>query len=805
MTGLTGTSTIGRVDESQTEPAHQIGSGWRGGPASLAATRALRSAWLPSIVVILITTVALKVYGVPVGTTLVFLVYLTLGISLPGTLLWRAAQRRSGWFVADVAAGSVLGYAVEVLVYIPARAVGAPLLVLVYPVATVTLFLSVRGLRRFWRGSGRAEDRTPVLWAWSVAVVFLIVLFWSCISFFRVHALAWPFMSAPDADSPFHLALIGEAKHHMPLMSPWLPDEPVFYHWFVYAEMAATSWVTGIEPQILLLRLSLLPMLAALAVLVAVIARRLTRQWWTGPAAAAATFLVLAPNPYPWPLHAWFSTFATSPYDDGSSFRLVLWTSPTHTFGTALFAGLVLVLIGIITGEERGPAQWALASGLTIAVMGAKATFLPILLAALLAVVAVHLVVSRRWHLSGLVAAALTLGCVLFAQFVLFGGASQGLAIDPLHQMRISGGPYTTGFTTAPNTPRWTLLLAAALTLLCWMSVWAGIGALFFKRRLLDPAITLLLGIGAAGMAGILLFGHEGGAEGWFLLSSRPYLSLASVVGVASITATRQMTWRVAAAMAGAGLLGAVVVRVERAFGSTSVPTMQTEGGARGVAIALVWPYLVLVLAVAAFAFLLWRSRRAQLRGIRFALVVSMLAGFGVFAAFDHVVDSARNAADRGWRNVRATGPYITWGTLEAGRWLRDHSNPDDLVATNAHCLPYPGTPAGRCDNRHFAMAAYSERRFLIEGWGFTNASHVYAKQTRTPLAYGGYWDAPRLADNDAVFTAPSAQTIGRLCGKYGVRWLFVDESVRGVSPNLGRFVALRFHTGRSAIYELPC
>jgi hypothetical protein len=47
-----------------------------------------------------------------------------------------------------------------------------------------------------------------------------------------------------------------EAKHHPPLVTPWLSTEPVYYHWPVYADMAVTSGITGIEPLLLLLRLS---------------------------------------------------------------------------------------------------------------------------------------------------------------------------------------------------------------------------------------------------------------------------------------------------------------------------------------------------------------------------------------------------------------------------------------------------------------------------------------------------------------------------------------------------------------------
>ena len=34
----------------------------------------------------------------------------------------------------------------------------------------------------------------------------------------------------------------------MPPQVPWVAGEPLQYHWYGYLHLAATSWVTGIEP-----------------------------------------------------------------------------------------------------------------------------------------------------------------------------------------------------------------------------------------------------------------------------------------------------------------------------------------------------------------------------------------------------------------------------------------------------------------------------------------------------------------------------------------------------------------------------
>ncbi|MFC7590121.1 hypothetical protein ACFQYP_45360 [Nonomuraea antimicrobica] len=175
----------------------------------------------------------------------------------------------------DLAAGLALGYAVEVLAYLPARAAGLPLLVLVPPVAVVGAFVCVPRLRRHWRGP-ELRERMPVWCAWLLAGIVAFLLAWSTMFLFRVP------MAAAYVDMPYHLALVGEVRHHVPPTLPSVLGERLSYHWFVYADLAATSWVTGIEPVTLVYRLATLPMAAATAVLVVVAGRRLGGSWGPG-------------------------------------------------------------------------------------------------------------------------------------------------------------------------------------------------------------------------------------------------------------------------------------------------------------------------------------------------------------------------------------------------------------------------------------------------------------------------------------------------------------------------------------------
>jgi len=750
----------------------------------------LRSGWLPAGLLLALTFAVLWYFEVSPGTTAIFCLYLTLGIVLPGTLWWRFFHRGRGSFVADVAAGLALGYIGEVFTYIGARVVGLPLLVLMWPLGTIAAFAAVPSLRHYWR-TGPDAERPPLLWRWSMTVLAGVTLLWS-VKFFRSYGLRYPYNSTPDTDSTFHLALLGEARHHMPMVVAWFTGEPLWYHWFVYPEMAATSWVTGIEPNVLLLRLSVLPMLMAFAVLVGLLARKVTGAWWTGVAGSALTLLVLSPHPYQWRLWEFYRNLAFSGLDDGSSLRLTAWTGPTQTFGALLFVPLMLVLVDLLR-ERRNPRGWLLFTLLLAGVMGGKATFLPLLFCGLLLVLTADLVFRRSLNRGALIALGITLGGLAFSQIVLFGGTSQGTELKPLTDMKTGGLGVTTGYSVGGDTGR--LLVLAALTVLAWAAIWGGLGGLL-RRRLPAAEITVLLGIGFSGIAATLLTGQSGDSQRFFVEAARPYLSVAAVAGLFALVPAGRLTRRTALHLIGALALGVVAVQAIQLTGSGSPPNLQSAGSYGSLTVAIVTPYIVLALLAGAFVIALMLARRPMIP----ALVVALLAGFGLNTSVQNFYLIAQESRQSGWRNVVHGTVIVSAGTEQAGRWLREHSSPDDLVATNAHCLMWDG----RCSDLHFSMTAYSERRMLVEGWGFTTTAHQQAAKLDTWVGYVPYWKPQILADNDAVFDAPSARSVALLRDHYRVRWLFVDETQSSVSPHLADFATERYRSGVCVVYELP-
>jgi hypothetical protein len=138
---------------------------------------------------------------------------------------------------------------------------------------------------------------------------------------------------------------------------------------------------------------------------------------------------------------------------------------------------------------------------------------------------------------------------------------------------------------------------------------------------------------------------------------------------------------------------------------------------------------------------------------------------------------------------------------IEAARWLRDHSDPNDLVATNLHCRPLPNR-GDVCDARHFWVSGYSERRMLVEGWAYTSKAIAVGVKLGTSDRTVPFWDPALLAANDAVFAAPTEAAVAVLRDDHGVRWLFADLTTADAA-GLARVADLRYRAGDYAVYAV--
>jgi hypothetical protein len=512
---------------------------------------------------------------------------------------------------------------------------------------------------------------------------------------------------------------------------------------------------------------------------------------------------------------------------DLSQLRTSIWVSPTQTFGALLFGAALLLVIDVLYG--RGGARWIPLVLLLTALMGAKATYLPLLVAGLGAVVLLGPVTGRRPAVRAVTLIVICMALLGFAQFVLYGGSSQGMSVDPPAALRYLALRVLPGHTPAPGAAT-----VVTLVVLGWACVWAGVAGLPRRGLLLDPAITLLLGIGSAGTVAMLLLSQPGGSQLWFSRSSSTYLMVASVCGLSALLrgrrhrpshhtahltaqrpaqrATRRTgrpavpTGRVAVALGVAAVTGtgvALVCRAAMGSGETATGARQAAGAASrtvsqtvpatGVQPGPVVAFIVLLTAAGCSACVLGPLLRRWTGSgdVAAAAVVVLFMALALPASAAWHLNTLRSRPQ--------LPQVISPGALAAGRWLREHSSVSDLVATNAHCSQ-PGPP---CITLHFWVSGFAERRVLVEGWGYTAASNRRAMHFRGRYTTVPFWDRRLLEDNDAAFRRPSAATVGLLRSRHHVRWLFADRRVPGLSPRLGDFATLRFRHGDCSVYEI--
>ncbi|WP_326641771.1 hypothetical protein OG884_02715 [Streptosporangium sp. NBC_01755] len=710
----------------------------------------------------------------------VFGAYIALGLALPGVLLIRALYGGVRTLAEEIALGLTLGYSLEIFAYVFARAVDAPLLVLVWPLSAYTLFIAVPRLRKHWRGVPRPG--APIWWSWSLALAVVYLVAWSAITFFGPYALTWPGLGASHVDSSFHLSLIGELKHHVPPTVPGVAGEPLFYHWFIYAHLAAGSWVTGLEPVVLLLRLAMLPMLAALVVLVGMLGHRVIGSRPGALAAVLGAMFMAAPSLY----------LGTNGIFTWGGIQDAAWTSPTQTFGAVLFAPVVLLLVDLLEGRSRRAGNWFLLLVFLLAVMGSKATYLPLLVVGLAAVTAVEAIRSRRLPRSPLIALGITTMCFLYAQFVLFGRAQQGVTLAPLSLMEKIWGDLTGRPSAVDLTPA-TAVGITSVYLLCWIVTWCGVlGLLSRPSLLLRPAVVIMLSMGAAGLGGVLLFGSAHGNQLYFLRAAYPYMAIVSVYGLFVVVRQARASRGAVAVAAGVGVLAAYLIPL---LCGVEIPRRPGQTTA-----ALYLPYVVLLGFVLLTVVVLIATRRGW---SRWALALTMIACIGLpAAAHTRVLSVLHRVAEDDLDGVvrQPAAEAIPQGALAAGRWLRDHSGPDDVIATNGHCRWGHEVP---CDGRHSWVAALTERRVFLEGWAYT-AKNWDRWRPGTVLENQPFWDGERVRSNDAVFLAPSRESVLLLGERYGVRWLFADKRRMDPERKVDDYANLRFTSGDYAVYEIP-
>jgi hypothetical protein len=315
------------------------------------------------------------------------------------------------------------------------------------------------------------------------------------------------------------------------------------------------------------------------------------------------------------------------------------------------------------------------------------------------------------------------------------------------------------------------------------------------RGRRLSDVETLLIGGTLGGIVAYLVFAHPGDANQYFVRAGWIFGVIGSAWGAVLLADRARLVGRARWVLA-VGVVGycAALIALQLAFaGPVAGPSVQQR-------LAPFNGWFTELAVLTAIGVAVWRIGRSLTPALRGRGPVVLL-GMVLLAGIPGLVIESRIGARS--PNGGGYAPSALPATrVDAARWLREHSSPDDVVATNAHCL-YT-IKGGYCDSRSFWISAYSERRVLVEGWIF--APRAAAIAGFTPLGvYTPFWDQALLRLNDSAFTAPTLPVLSNLRDQHGVRWLVVDRTSPAgrESPRLGSLATKVFDNGRVAIYSV--
>ncbi|MEU8240709.1 hypothetical protein AB0C07_20895 [Actinoplanes missouriensis] len=720
-------------------------------------------------------------YATPDRAIAVYAVYLLFAVVVPGTLVFRAAFGSRGNLPEDLGLGAATGLLVLLAGWAIAAATGLQALLIGWPALVMVLFAAVPRLRRHWR-TGPGEP-LPLGWSAGMAVVVFLVTVWGA-TVFRTVPLP-PYTVELYPDLYYHLALVHEMTRSMPFQVPQLAGETLKYHYLSDADIATGSMITGIEPQLVLVRLWLMPV-AAIAVLVfGALARSVSGRWWAAPIAATIGFVgqsVTVGN-------------AASPPGIGLPITLL---SPSQTYAMPLIGLFVLVAVDVLRGRPLRWAGWTLLPLLALACAGSKSSVLPPLAAGLLLAGAVTLLITRKvpWTtvaLLGVVGAGMLAGLKLFA-----GGGAGTLEPQFLATMRWFL-PYQE-IIGIPNDVQWGGLvpdgLEAASTAARWFVAWSVIwwlivqsprlvGLVLPPRKLRDDPVPWLFGgIVIAGVLGMWLLWHPSASQIYFFNAVLPFCGVLTAWALAD----RVRAWwvPVAGGVAG-GLWELFAPEVTR-------PAAKTAGA---WAWAMAVPLLrtaALVAVVALVTVLIWRGR--AVRALPVALIAAIAAAGTVGAVSRTVEGLGEPPAIKARANVA-----VTAAEMKAALWLYRNAGADDLVATNVHCMPMK---AKQCNARAFWVAGLGGHRTLVESWAYTDRTVAANGVNDLKYFFQPAPDPEVYALNQRVFEKGDPADVARLREEFGVRWLFADTAAGKVSgPKLKAVAEVAHRSGTVIIYRL--
>jgi hypothetical protein len=733
--------------------------------------------WLPLAAVLTVTAGVLWRLGTSPWDIARYAAYCVWAVLLPGVLVYRALRRTPHSLVDDLAMGAALGLVLEIGAFVTFSATGLRGLLWLWPLLVVVPFAVLRPLRRCWWVSGYRP--APMLWSWSVAGVAIFLLGYLTYAFLR------PNQPLPSGGSRLYfidqlhlLSLVGELKHHFPPETPQLAGEPLAYHWFAFAHMATASLISGVDTPVVFFRLALPAMCLLVVVLLAVVGWRVSGRPWVGALAAALAYAVG---------ELVVGSLAVTPL--GAATAYSVWSSESVPYGWLMTIPMIALALDRLAGglpdAPVGAGAWPMLALFAVGASAGKASALPVTVAAAGLVALVEIVRRRPRRVTWLVIGTL-LAAQLFAMAALFRFESLGMRIRPFAIIY--------AFVGTPDVSSWwkngglhvVLLTGFALYMLTRL---AGIPVLArIKGRAWGTTEWFLLGGITGGVVGTLVLSHPAWGQNYFLRSGWAFGAILSAMGLIALAERHRVPGRV---------LAAIAVAVAAVACGLSAVLWFNGGGNGGPGYRAMLPIFrlaLVTLAVGVIATLVLAGARRRWPRLRGVAAVSALA-LALGAGLPSMAWDARLYPNLiGWYHIP-----VDRDQADAARWLRANTDPDDVIATNVHCNYPPPQP---CSYVSFWPSAYSERRYLLEGWGYAAEAQSIAGNTFTTPPQVPFWDPELLAMNEAAFYAPTTDVLDAIRAR-GVRWLIVDRRFGRESDALRTLTTPVWERGPVAIYRL--
>ncbi|MEU8243310.1 hypothetical protein AB0C07_34065 [Actinoplanes missouriensis] len=748
---------------------------------------------LPWLVVVVFLLGMLTWAETPGVQTLRYAIYWTLGVLVPGVLVYRALRGSRGNLPEDAGFGATTGIAVQLIGWAIFVGIGLESVLWIWPLLVLGAFAAVPGLRRHWRIEN--PEPLPLAWSWLIAGVMLLAVAILALGEWAGNPLP-PVTHSLFGDIYYHWANAAQLSHTILPTQPQMAGEPLKYHWFSDAFRASATLISGADLATVMLRLWAGPVVITSVLVIAGLARTASRVWWGGP--VAAFIAVALPNMSIWPeFPSWPVTIEP-------------WYSPTLTFSIPFVTVVAALLVDIARGNALGRRGWVLFGMLLVVATASKSSSLPALLGGItLGVLALWLIDRRppKAMLGALGAAAIVLGVT--APFLAGGGSGAGIQFGATfsfkaHYIWVVGNdaiPGTGGILPEQmfHVP-WGLKLILPALLACFVISQIGrvigFSALLRKDFRKDAAAWVLAGIGIAGWAGALLINHTANGELYFVYSAIPAQAALTAWLLTAVAPRTRALLPIAGGLLAGALTGAMIYRFGPGLDGPWEDYWRYN---------LARPVIVLLIVLAAGCGLWWLHRRRwpAMIGTGVTVLLAATIGLGWDTTWRGVSGQADQAFSGALPSPGKKGSFwVTANEMRAADWLAKNAPAEDYVATNVHCEMVK--TGADCINRSFWVSALTEHAVVLEGWAYQPATQSAHGENDIPYFKRDAPDPERRRINDAAFSAPTAEGLAELRDRYGAKWLYADKRASPVSPALATLATERFRAGDVIVYQLP-